>query len=283
MKVVDTHAHFWDVENLSYPWIERDSVFDRTYSLDDYQRASSLAPIQQMVFVEADAHSSCSLREALWAQSLASFDSRIQGIVARVSLTESASVLADLDAAAAIPLVKGIRDNIQNNPPGFATQSAFVRGVKEVHQRGLHFELCLKHQQLPETIELVRRCPEVQFVLDHCAKPNIRLGEREPWLSQIREMATFSNVMCKISGLVTEADWEQWKPDQVLWYARSAAEAFGPERVMFGSDWPVNEAAGGYMKWFNLAESLAEPWNSIEREYFFHRNARRVYRLKDDP
>ena len=283
MRVIDTHAHFWDVDALRYPWIEKGSLFDRTFSLQDYQRASAAIPITRIVFVEADAHSSCSLREAQWVQGLAAIDTRIQGIVARVTLTGNADdVLADLEAAASIPLLKGVRDNIQNHPAGFAVQGSFVWGVKEVAKRGLHFELCLRHHQLPETLELVRRCPEVQFVLDHCAKPDIRAGATEPWLSQIRDMAALPNVVCKISGLVTEADWEQWQPEEILWYARQAADAFGPERILFGSDWPVNEAAGGYSKWFRLAEMLASTWSKPERESFFWRNAERVYRLSND-
>lgn len=279
MNAIDTHAHFWDVKALRYPWIEQGSVFDRTYSLQDYQRAAAEIPIRRMIFVEADAHPACSLREAQWVQELAAVDRRIQGIVARVALTANPNMLADLDAVTAIPLLKGIRHNIQNNPPGFATQPAFVEGVREVARRGLHFELCLKHWQLSETIELVRQCPEAQFVLDHCAKPDIRGGGREPWLSQVQAMAALPNVVCKISGLVTEADWARWRPDDVLWYARQAADAFGPARILFGSDWPVNEAAGGFTKWYRLAEALAASWSAADQESFFYRNAERIYRL----
>jgi L-fuconolactonase len=175
--------------------------------------------------------------------------------------------------------VRGIRDNIQNNPPGFAVQPGFVAGVREAHKRGLHFELCLKHDQLGETIELVKMCPDGQFVLDHCAKPSIAAALREPWHTQMRELAALPNVVCKISGLITEADWAGWVPDEILWYARAAAEAFGHERIMYGSDWPVSEVAGGYMAWFTLAEALAANWSETDRERFFARNAERVYRL----
>ena len=280
MRVIDTHAHFWDVENLEYPWIEKGSLFDRTFSLEDYQRASREIPIERMIFVEADTHPNCSLRETCWVERLSAEDRRIQGIVAKVTLTDNDNVLADLDATAAIPLVKGIRHNIQDHPPGFATQEAFVRGVKEVHQRGLHFELCLRKHQFAETFELVKRCPEVSFVLDHCAKPDIRGGSREPWLTQLREMAGLPNVVCKISGLVTEADWARWQVEEVLWYARQAAEAFGPTRLLWGSDWPVNEAAGGFTRWFRAAETLVAGWPRLDQERFFYRNAERVYRLR---
>jgi len=282
VKVIDTHAHFWDIDRLRYPWMERGSLFDRTFVLQDYLRSSAeaQAPVGALVFIEADADSSCSLREALWVQELAAASPLIQAIVARVALTESPSVAADLDALAAIPLVKGIRDNIQGHAPGFALQRAFVQGVREVGRRGMHFELCLKHHQLSETLELARQCPDVLLVLDHCGKPGIRDGRREPWLAQIRQLAALPNVVCKISGLLTEAHWDRWQPGEILWYARQAADAFGPTRILFGSDWPVCEAAGGFSKWFRVAQELTVSWSISDRESFFCGNAERIYRLR---
>ena len=281
MKVIDTHVHFWSVDRLRYPWIERGSLFDRSFLLPDYLRAceQTRAPVEGAIFIEADADSSCSPQEARWAAELAAADPRIRGIVARVPLTESRSVTADLDAVAAIPLLKGIRDNIQGRAPGFALQRAFVQGVREAGKRGMHFELCLKHHQLAETLRLARQCPDVPLVLDHCGKPGIRDGEREPWLARIRELAALPNVVCKISGLVTEAQWERWQPEDILWYARQAADAFGPTRILFGSDWPICEAAGGFAKWFRVAQELTVSWSSGDTESFFCRNAERVYRL----
>ncbi len=278
MKIIDTHAHFWDIDVLDYPWIEKGSAFDRAFSPEDYQRAAQGIPIERIVFVECDAHASRSLDEARWIAGLAQADARIQAIVARVSLM-SEDAGRTLDAMATMPLVRGIRDNIQNHAPGFALQEKFVAGVREVHRRGWHFELCLKHHQFVETIELVRRCPEGNFVLDHCGKPDIRAGLKQPWKDHIEEMAALPNVVCKISGLMTEADWTNGNPEEVLWYARAAAEAFGPGRILFGSDWPVNELAGGHLRWFRLVESLVSSWSAVNRERFFWRNAERVYRL----
>ena len=278
MKVIDTHVHFWDVDSLDYPWIEKGSVFDRSFLPQDYARATAEIPIERMVFVECDAHARYSLAEAEWVARLAKVDKRIQAIVARVSLMDGAA-FATLDGLATMPLVRGIRDNIQGHLPGFALQAEFVAGVREVHRRGLHFELCLTHEQLAETIELVKRCPEGHFVLDHCAKPDIKSGRRDPWTQQMREMAALPNVVCKISGLVTQADWAHWQADEVLGYAAVAAEAFGPERILFGSDWPVNEVAGGSLRWFRLAESLANRWSAADQARFFCRNAERIYRL----
>lgn len=283
MQILDSHLHFWDIDVLRYPWIEKGSPFDRSYALQDYRRAVGDARVARMIFIEADADSSCSLTEARWAQELAAVEPRIHGVVARVALTGNPAVLAELDTVASMPLVKGIRDNVQGHPPGFATQAAFVRGVKEVGKRGLHFELCLTHRQLDEVLELARQCPEVSLVLDHCGKPDIRHGVREPWRSQIRRLAALPNVVCKISGLATEADWARWQPEDLLWYARQAAAAFGPDRVLFGSDWPVCEVAGGFAKWLAVAETLTSSWSLSERESFFFRNAERVYRLGEAP
>lgn len=281
MKIIDTHVHFWQVDSLSYPWIEKGSLFDRSFSVPDYLLASAqvTASVSGMIFVEADADPSCSLREARWVQELAAADPRIRGIVARVALTESRSVAADLDAVTAIPLVKGVRDNIQGHATGFAVQPSYVQGVRDVGRRGLHFELCLKHHQLGEALELAKQCPSVPLVLDHCAKPGIRNGEREPWLMQIHQLAALPNIVCKISGLVTEADWERWRPEEILWYARQAADAFGATRILFGSDWPVCEAAGGFEKWFPVVQTLTASWSATDKESFFSRNAERVYRL----
>ncbi|MFT4091471.1 MAG: amidohydrolase family protein [Asticcacaulis sp.] len=282
MRIVDTHAHFWDVEAIDYPWIEAGSPFARSFHLEDYQRVTEGLPVERMVFVECDAHARHSFKEAQWVSDMVAREPRIQAIVARVSLMD-AGVAQTMAAVTSLPLVRGVRDNIQNNPAGFALQAPFVKGVQEVHRRGLHFELCLKHHQLGETIELVRQCPEGQFVLDHCAKPDIAGGQREPWAAQMRELAALPNVVCKISGLVTEADWQNWVAHEVLWYAQVAADAFGPDRIMYGSDWPVSEVAGGYMGWFRLAQALAVNWSEDERDRFFRRNAERVYRLVSMP
>jgi len=278
MKIIDTHVHFWDPERLTYPWIEGRSAFDRSYSPEDYRRAAADVQIERLVFVECDAHVRCAIAEAEWVTGLAQSDPRIQAIVARGPLLDP-DWIATLEVIAALPLVRGIRDNIQGHPAGFPVQDGFVRGVREIHRRGLHFELCLKHQQLEEAIQLVRLCPDGQFVLDHCAKPDIKGRVREPWNALLKQMAHLPNVTCKISGLVTEADWEDRRADQLLWYARAAVDAFGPDRIMFGSDWPVNEVAGGFGRWFDLVSALTAPWSQSEREHFFWRNAERVYRL----
>ncbi len=279
MKVIDTHAHFWDTGRFDYPWIEPGTFFNRSFLLNDYQRASEGVAIDKIVFVECDCRPKHSLEEVEWVSQYAGIDTRIKGIVAHVHLTDEQQVDRQLDLLASMPLVRGVRHNIQSNPPGFALQDTFVQGVKKVHQKNMHFELCITHDQMEEAIELVRCCPGGQFVLDHCGKPGIKAGITEPWMSQIKQMAGFDNIVCKISGMLTEADWKNWTPEEIVPYAAHAAEVFGTSRIMFGSDWPVSEAAGGFTKWYELTQALTDSWSDSEKKDYYYNNANTFYRL----
>jgi L-fuconolactonase len=281
MKIIDSHAHFWSVSKFKYPWIQSGSPFDRDFSLEDYQVASQDIAIEKMVFVECDCNPEHSFDEVAWVESYAMIDKRIQGIVAHLHLTDTNlnAVETDIEKMASNNLVKGIRHNIQNSAPGFALQKSFITGVQLVQKYNLHFELCLTHDQMDEVIALVKQCPNARFVLDHCAKPGIKAGLKEPWITHMKQMAEFENVTCKISGLLTEADWKAWKMEEILFYADHATRAFGTKRIMFGSDWPVNEVAGGYAQWFAVTQMLTKEWSEAERSDFYFNNAQVFYRL----
>lgn len=281
MKIVDSHAHFWNVDKFEYPWLETDSFLYQNFFLSDYQQATRLIPVEKIIFVECDCNPAFSLNEVAWVEEYAKIDPRIQGIVAHVELTDVQKVDEHLEILASKPLIKGVRHNIQGTEPGFSIQSCFIEGIKKVQKKNMHFELCITHDQLAETIELIKRCPEVRLVLDHCAKPGIRSGSKEPWMSQMRKIAKFENVICKISGLLTEADLATWTEEEILVYANHAVDTFGTSRIMFGSDWPVNELAGGYTKWYELTCNLTRFWSNSEREDFFYNNANLFYRLNE--
>jgi L-fuconolactonase len=260
--IIDAHVHFLDVVRFTYPWLDRESAHHRCWMPADYAGASAGCGIGRLIVVEGAAHASFALEEAAWTVELARSPPDLQ-----------------LDRIVKMPLVRGVRDNIQGQESGSCLRDSFVRGVRGAHERGLHFELCITHHQLGEALELVRRCPDGNFILDHCGKPAIREKLQEPWAALLLELAQFGNVYCKISGLVTEADWHEWREEDVLEYGAIAARAFGPDRILFGSDWPVNELAGGYARWMAAAQRLASGWTASERERFFWRNAERVYRL----
>ena len=176
--------------------------------------------------------------------------------------------------------LRAIRHLVQDEPdPNWLCRPDVRRGLQAVADAGLGYELLVKPPQLPAALQIVEELDEVEFVLDHCAKPYIADRVREPWASQIRELATHENITCKLSGLVTEADWAAWTPDQLRPYVDVVVEAFSPQRLMFGSDWPVCELAASYAQVRELADALLEGCSATAREAILCRTAARAYRL----
>jgi L-fuconolactonase len=209
---------------------------------------------------------------------LAQDDGRIRGIVAFAPLDQGEGARAYLDQLKAIPLVKGVRRLIQTEPMGFSLQARFVAGVKLLREYNLHFDLCVYHPQLADVIQLVRQCPEIEFVLDHIGKPPITDARLDPWRDHVKTLAQFPNVRCKISGIVTEADHQNWKLDHATVY-RHVIEAFGIDRVMYGGDWPVVLLASSYERWIETALTATKTLTDSERHKLFHDNARAFYGL----
>jgi L-fuconolactonase len=154
-----------------------------------------------------------------------------------------------------------------------------VRGVQILPEYGLSFDICILHHQLMEHVELVRRCPETSFVLDHIAKPDMKHHPREPWWTEIAQMAALPNVVCKVSGIPNEADWERWTIDDVRPYIERVLEVFGEDRVMYGGDWSVVLLASTYKRWYETVERVTESLSDAARRKLWADNARRFYRL----
>jgi len=277
LGIVDAHVHFWDPSVLRYPWLEALPELDRPFLPASYASATSGIPIDAMILVEANCLPHQTLGEADFFDQVEAMGSRVAGIVAFASLTRPAELDRTLDALAARPRVKGIRHNIQGQPPGFCTQASFVEGVRKVGSRGLTFDLCATHDQLREVGELVRLCPDTRFVLDHCGKPAIRDRLLDPWCADIAELAECANVWCKVSGLVTEASPATWREADLVPYATRVVERFGTGRVMYASDWPVLTLAADYAAWFGFTEWLTKGWSDTERRGFYRDNALHAY------
>jgi len=279
LGILDAHVHVWDPSVLRYPWLDGLPALDRPFLPAAYASATSGIPIDAMILVEANCLPHQTLGEAAFFEQIAVADSRVAGIVAFASLTESKELDRTLDALTARPRVRGIRHNIQGEGSGFCAQSSFVEGVRKVGSRGLTFDLCATHDQLGEVLELVRLCPNTRFVLDHCGKPAIRDRLLDPWRTDIADLAECTNVWCKLSGLVTEASHTGWREADLVPYASHVVEQFGMERVMYGSDWPVLTLATDYAAWFRFIEWFTKGWSDAERRDFYCDNARRGYTL----
>jgi L-fuconolactonase len=279
--LVDAHVHFWDPEELEYPWLDSVPSLRCAALPAAYDAAIAAAPIDRVVVVEGNCQPTQARRELELFERLAATDARIGGIVAFVELTVPEARDRAFELLSGCALAKGVRQNIQGHAAGFCLQPSFIEGVCAAARRGFTFDLCLTHDQLPEVIDLVGRCPNTRFVLDHCAKPAIRDGAFDdslPWASNLARLARFDNVWCKISGLLTEAGPRHPEED-VLVYARYAVDCFGTDRVMYGSDWPVLTLAGDYAGWHRLTRRLTADWPAAEARRFYAENALHVYRL----
>ncbi len=275
MRICDSHVHFWKQDVLNYNWLNGE--LDRDFVPGDLvEHAGEFMP-EKIVFVEAGC-ASPTLDEVAWIESLN--DPRIAAIVADVPLElDEDEVRPTVEKLAANPLVKGIRRTIQSRDAGFAMQPDFLAGVRMLSEFDLSFDICIKHQQMGDALDLVLNCPKTRFVLDHIGKPGIKDGLLDPWREQITTLAGFPNVQCKLSGMVTEADLANWTPEQLRPYIDHIIGAFGVERVMFGSDWPVQARAATYPQWIEVLQDALKDFSDDEKDAIFYRNGAAFYAI----
>lgn len=277
MSWIDAHLHLWDPGRLDYPWLAGEPRLNRPFGPGDLDPGGH--ELSGAVFVEAGCRSEQSLAEVEWVDSLAQAWPGVLGIVAHAPLEDPAARGEMLAALRERPRVVGVRRNAQDEAPGFLLDGDFVSGVEALAEHGLTFDVCVRHQQLPEVIELAGRVPQVTFVLDHLGKPPVATGPRAPWAEQLRRLAALPNMVCKLSGLTTEADHAAWQESEVLPYLRDALDLFGAERCMFGGDWPVATLATGYGRWADLVAAAIGHLNTADQDAVRSGTARRVYRL----
>lgn len=282
--IVDAHVHLWDPELMRIPWLDDIPELNRPFGPAEYRAHTAGVAVAELVYVQVEVAPAYALSEARRVAALAAEEPRLRAIVAYAPLEDGARARSYLDDLVQIsPLVRGVRRITQGEAdPAFCLRPGFVAGVRLLPAYGLTCDLCIYHHQLGPTVELVRRCPEVTFMLDHIAKPGIRAGAREPWRAQLAELAALPNVMCKISGVVTEADHAAWTPEQIGPYVAHALAVFGEERVAFGSDWPVVAQAGGYRRWVETLDGLTAHLGPAARRKLWAENARRFYRLEGE-
>ena len=275
--IIDSHLHLWDPQRLSYPWLF--DPLDRPFLPADFQAASAGVDIEALVFLECAAETRLAFDEAQQVLAWAKEEPRIAAMVCNAALEQGDAVRADLERLAATDKVRGIRRIYQDEPdPEFCLRPDFVTGVRALADYGLSFDLCLKHPQLLATIGLVDACPNVSMVLDHIAKPGIAAGLMQPWADQMRDLARRENVVCKLSGVATEAAAD-WTRDTLRPYMEVALECFGPSRIMFGGDWPVSTLRLTYPGWVALVDEVIADLSEAEQRQIYCDTARAFYRI----
>jgi L-fuconolactonase len=275
-EVIDAHHHLWRYTREEYGWIDESmQPLQRDFLPADLMTEMAAADVDGSIAVQARQ----TLEETHWLLDFADGCNAIRGVVgwAPIAGAEFPAVMEQFDGREKL---KGLRHVIQGEPDeNYILREDFNSGIRALEGSGLVYDILIYERHLPQTIEFVDRHPKQVFVLDHIAKPRIAAGETEPWATNIRMLARRENVFCKISGLVTEAKWDAWSVETLRPYLDVAAEAFGPQRMMAGSDWPVCLVASGYSHWWKLLRTYFADFSESERARIFGGTAVEVYRL----
>jgi L-fuconolactonase len=259
------------------PWLDAEPRLNKPFGLPEFETATAGLNVESFVYVQVDTTPAYGLLEARWAAQ----HPRVGAIVAWAPMEDGPVVRTVLEELLRIdPRIRGVRRLLQSEPdPDFAMRPEFISGVRLLPTYDLSFDICIKHYQLPASIQLVRSCPETRFILDHIAKPDIRASSLDPWREQMAELASLPNVVCKISGMVTEADHSRWTVQELQPYVEHVLKVFGEDRVMFGGDWPVVTVAAEYRRWVDTLAQLTDHVSAEAKTKLWRHNTRRVYRL----
>jgi L-fuconolactonase len=276
--IIDAHQHFWHYDPVRHGWItDAMAILRRDFVPQDLEPELARNGVDGCVLVQVEQ----SERETEFLLQLADRSKKIAGVVGWIDLASS-DIVEKLKQYARFKKLRGFRHIVQDEPDDrFLLRQEILRGIKALSDFGYTYDILIYPKQLPAALELVSRLPDQKFVVDHLAKPIIRQNILEPWASQMRAIAKYPNVYCKVSGLVTEAKWESWKEKDFRPYLDVTCEAFGAKRLMFGSDWPVCLLAGNYSRVKQLVEGYLQNFSSHEREQIFGGTATQFYGLEN--
>ena len=272
---IDAHMHFWRYDAAEYDWID-DSLapLRRDFLPADAELQMRAAGFDRCIAVQARQ----TIEETRWLLALADEYPCIAGVVGWVDL-QAADVDAQLETFAAHPRLVGVRHVVQAEPAGFLSRPAFRRGIARLEHFGLAYDILVYARQLPAAIDFAAAFPGRRLVLDHLGKPDIRSQRFDAWRRDLDRLAERPNVFAKISGLVTEAEWSTWTPPVLIAYVHAALDAFGADRLMIGSDWPVCTVAGSYRAVMDVVSTALDGRTDSEREAVLGGTARRFWNL----
>jgi L-fuconolactonase len=273
---IDAHQHFWKFDPVRDSWIDATmSAIQRDFFPDDLKPLLDAQGIDGCVIVQSDQ----SEAENVFQLKNSEGHDFIKGVVGWVDL-QADDVEDRLAHYKTFPKMKGFRHVLQGEPQrDHMLNASFMRGVEKLKTFGYTYDILIYPDQLPYTEKFVKAFPDQPFVLDHIAKPSIRTGDVSAWKKGIQAFAAHNNVWCKVSGMVTEADWKHWKPDDFVPYLDIVTEAFGTRRLMFGSDWPVCLVAASYADVYDLARKYFSTFSDAEQDAIFGTNAMKFYNL----
>ena len=281
-KIVDSHLHFWDPQQFEYPWLGHVPSIASKHTPDELLKDYPFVKEIDAVFVQAECRSEQALQEVEWVTELSQKHSWIKGIVAYAPMNQGLKTQKWLEILEKNRLVKGIRHQLQGEEDAsFCLKPDFIKGIQSLGYRDYVFDLCLKHHQIPQARELVKKCPYNLFVLDHFGNASLKDDSFQTWSHDLRQMAEFSHVSVKLSGLLTQLPKlaDSKKVSEIF---KVVLDAFGPQRTLFGSDWPVVNLNGNYQQWLELVLQETSSLSESDRHSIFSKNAERIYHLKKE-
>jgi len=283
LPVVDTHQHLWDLNRFRLPWVKEGDPLSRSFLPEDYRRATEGLNVVKSVYMEVDVADDQQQAEADFIVELCK-----SGKTTTVAAVVSGRPGTDGFARYATQFkgnkyVKGIRRvlHVPETPAGTCSKKEFVRDMRLLGELGLSFDLCVRAPELPDMDRLVGECPDTRFILDHCgnAKVEERGKERDQWRKDMETIARRKNIVGKVSGIVASAKPGHWGPDDLAPIVNHTLDVFGPDRVMFGGDWPVCTLAATYRQWLDALKTIVKSRKAEEQNKLFHDNAVRFYGL----
>jgi L-fuconolactonase len=283
IPIIDTHQHLWDLTKFDLPWVQPGTKLSRNFVAADYAEATRGLGVVKAVYMEVDVAPEQQVKEA--RSIVEAIRSKRTPTVAAVISGRPASkeFAAYLDGLADMPEIRGVRQVLHGGgtPAGFCLAPEFVAGIRELGKRGWMFDLCMRSSELLDGAKLIDACPETKFILDHCGNASVRAkpAEREQWKKDLAAVAKRDRVVCKVSGIVASAAGGEWSADDLAPIVNHVIECFGPDRVMFGGDWPVCTLAATFREWVEALRSIVKERPEADRRKLFHDNATRVYRL----
>ncbi len=282
LPIVDTHQHLWDLSKFKLPWLKKGSRLDRSYLMKDYRAATAGLNVVKAVYMEVDVEPRQQLAEADY----------VIGICKSGKAPTVAAVISGRPAAPDFkkyvtrfkdsPYIKGLRQVLHGpgTPAGYCLRPEFVKGIRLLGELGLSFDLCLRPGELLDGKKLVEACPDTRFILDHCGNANVQARDSSRWRKDMAAVAGCKNVVGKVSGIVASARPGKWTADDLAPFVNHTLTVFGPDRVMFGGDWPVCTETATYRQWVEALQAIVRGRSEAEQRKLFHDNAVKFYGLK---
>jgi L-fuconolactonase len=290
--VIDTHQHLWDLSKFRLPWQKNEPKLAKNHLMSDYLAATAdlgnvdgrPARIVKTVYMEVDVEPSQQTEEAKYVLDLCSRADNPM-VAAVISGRPASDGFAKyLDAFQNSVCIKGVRQVLHGpgTPAGYCLDKKFIQGIRLLGERDLSFDLCMRPGELRDAAKLIDECPQTRFILDHCGNGDVQAKDRSQWEKDMAAVAERKNVVCKVSGIVVTAKPEKWTADDLAPIVKHTLDVFGPDRVMFGGDWPVCTKTATFRQWFQALAAIVGGRSAEEKRKLFHDNALRFYRLESD-